>query len=62
LTLADKYREEAEEARRMAGLALKEDGKASWLRLADEWNRLAQEADKHAGLRDCQGGKKSATE
>ena len=41
----DAYRKEAEEARRMAGLALKQDSKASWQRLADEWNKLAQEVD-----------------
>jgi hypothetical protein len=59
LTLADKYREEAQEARRMAALSLNEGGKASWLRLADEWNKLAQEADKLRGHRD---GKESHAE
>ena len=29
----------------MAGLSLKEEGRASWLRLADEWNKLAEAAD-----------------
>jgi len=52
LTAADKYREEAEEARRMAGLSLKEEGKATWLRLAAEWNKLARVADKLHGDRD----------
>lgn len=60
--MADKYREEAEEARRMAGFAQREDGKASWLRLADEWNKLAQEADKYAGLRDHRARNQSPTE
>jgi hypothetical protein len=57
--VADKYREEAEEARRMAGLSLKEEGKTSWLRLADEWNKLAREADDLCAHRD---GKESPTE
>lgn len=52
MTLADKYRAEAQEARRMADLSLKEEGKASWLRLADEWNKLAQQADELRGHRD----------
>ena len=48
MSQGDAYRKEGEEARRMAGLALKQDSKASWQRLADEWNKLAQEVDKNS--------------
>jgi hypothetical protein len=43
----------------MADLSLKEEGKASWLRLADEWNKLAQQADE---LRGHQDGKENPAE
>jgi hypothetical protein len=43
----------------MAALSLREEAKASWLRLADEWNKLAHVADK---LRDRMDGKENPAE
>ena len=45
MTQADDLRRQTEEARQMAAQSLKQEDKASWLRLAEDWIKLAQEAD-----------------
>jgi gluconate kinase len=42
---SDGFRKQAEDARQMAGRALKKEDKAFWLRLAEDWAKLAQDAD-----------------
>lgn len=44
---ADRYRNEAEECRRLAERAITQPDKEAWLRLAAEWMKLAEGAGIH---------------
>lgn len=50
LSDADRFKERAEECRRMAEQAASEEDKEGWLRLAGEWDKLAVSASKRAGI------------
>ena len=45
MTTADEYRRHAEQARKTAAEAIREDDKVFWLKMAGDWERLAQLAD-----------------
>jgi hypothetical protein len=42
---ADRYREEAEECRKLADSAVSQHDKEAWLRLAADWIKLAENAE-----------------
>jgi hypothetical protein len=42
---ADRYREEAEECRKLAESAVSQHDKEAWLRLAADWIKLAENAE-----------------
>jgi hypothetical protein len=46
---ADRFRKEAEECRRLAGMARRQPDKEAWLRLAGDWTELAQGAELFEG-------------
>jgi hypothetical protein len=43
----EKFRQEAEECRQQAAMAIGQRDKEEWLRLAAEWTKLAQSAETH---------------
>ncbi|WIW44459.1 hypothetical protein ML401_23525 [Bradyrhizobium sp. 62B] len=47
---AERFRLEAEECRRLAAQAAKQEDREAWLKLAADWMTLAQGADLHKGV------------